>query len=422
LKVEYVEETQVRKALQFEVEAELVEKEIDARVREYARRVKIPGFRPGKVPPAVVRQRFRGQVLEEAAEQLVNKVVFQELEGRGLRPLAAPRVTDLRMDDGQPLTFRAVFEVLPMVQLPEYRGLEVRGRTPAVAEADVEREMDELRDRAARFDPVEGRPAAEGDYVVVDVDRREGGDAVEHDEGVLLEVGADRNFPELNAALTGARPGEARHVRVVREDEKAPLGARTLEYDLAVKAVKSKVVPAADDEFAKDLGDFDTLADLRDSLRERLLAHDQREADREVKNAILEKLVASAGFEVPDILVERHLNARMEGTVRTLALQGVDPRRLEVDWQKVREGGREEAVKAARADIILDEIARREGVEAFDGDVEAEVRRLAERARRPLEAVRAQMQKDGAIEAIRARIREEKTLDLLKANARLTLE
>ncbi len=422
MKVEYVEETAVRKALQFEVEPALLEKEIDSRARQYARRVKLPGFRPGKVPPAVVRQRFREQVLEEAAEQIVNKVVFEELEGRGLRPLAAPRVTDLKMDEGQPLTFRAVFEVLPMVDLPEYRALQVAARRPAVEESDVDRELDELREQAARFDPVEERAAGEGDYVMMDVERREGGGELARDENVLLEVGSERNFPELNSALAGAVPGDARQVRVVREDEKAPLGARTLEYDLKVKAIKRKIVPAADDEFAKDLGDFGTLAELRDSIRQRLLADDQRKADREVKNALLEKLVEGARFEVPDTLVERHLNARLEGTVRTLALQGVDPRQLEVDWQKVREGGREDAVKAARADIVLDEIARREGLEAFDAEVEGELRRLAERARRPLEAVRAQMQKDGAIAAIRARIREEKTLDLLKANARLTLE
>jgi trigger factor len=423
LKVEYVEETQVRKALSFEIEPELVEKEIDSRSREYARKVKLPGFRPGKAPASVVRQRFREQVLEEVAEKIVNKVVFDELEGRGLRPLASPRVTDLRMDEGQPMTFRAVFEVLPLVELPVWRGLEVKGRAAEVKEEDVDREVDELRESAARYDAIEGRESRAGDYLLVDVERRTADAAApQKDENVLFELGAERNHPDLNAALAGARPGDARQVRVVHEDKDAPLGARTIDYSFTVKGLKDKVVPAADDEFAKDLGEFESLAELREALRRRLQDAQERAVDREVKGALVERLVDMAGFEVPESLVERHMSARLEGTVRNLALQGVDPRRLEVDWAKVREGGREDAVKAAKAEIVLDEIARQEGIEVPEAEVEAELRRLAERTRRPLEAVRTQMQKEGSIQALRARIREERTLDLIKANARLAVE
>ena len=423
MKVEYVEETSVKKALSFEIEPELVEKEIEQRARDYAKKVKLPGFRPGKVPAEVIKRRFRQQVLEDAAEAIVNRVVFDELEGRGLRPLASPKVVDLKIDENQPMTFRAEFETLPFVELPQYRGLEVKGREVTVSEEDVDREVESIRQDAARYEPIEGRAAQKGDYVVADVERRTAeSEKPDRDENVLIEVGAEGNFAELNEALTGALPGDTRDVNVVREDKEAPLGARTTSYHLAVKGVKEKVVPAADDEFAKDLGEFASLGELRDHVRERLRASREREADREVKQSILRELVERASFEIPDALVDRHLDARLEAAVRDLAYRGIDPRQADVNWKEVREGQRDSAVKAAKAEILLDEIARRENVEALPAEVDAEVARYAERVRKPVESVRRQMDKEGALSALRARIREEKTLDLLKADARLIFD
>jgi trigger factor len=423
VKVEYVEETTVRKALSFEIESEVVEKEIEERAREYARKVKLPGFRPGKVPADVIKRRFRQQVMEDAAEAIVNRVVFEELEGRGLRPLASPRVMDLKIDENQPMTFRAVFETLPFVDVPEYRGTEVKTREAVVTEEDVDREIESIREDAARYEPIEDRPAERGDFVVADVERRTAeSEKPSRDENVLIEVGAEGNFPELNESLTGASPGDAREVRVVREDAEAPLGARTTFYRLDVKGVKRKVVPAADDELAKDLGEFADLAELREHVRGRLRGAREREIDREVKQQIVRDLVEKASFDVPDALVDRHLDARLESAVRDLAYQGIDPRKAEVDWKAVREGQREGAVKAAKAEILLDEIARRENVEAMAAEIDAEVARYAERMRKPAESIKRQMEKEGALSALAARIREEKTLDLLKANARLIFE
>jgi trigger factor len=423
VKVDYVEESSVRKALSFEIEPETVEKEIETKARDYAKKVKLPGFRPGKVPAEVIKRRFRQQVLEDAAEAIVNRVVFEELEGRGLRPLASPRVEDLKIDENQPMTFRAVFETLPFIELPGYYGLEVKSRAAEVAEEDVDKQVEELRQEAARYDPIEGRPARPGDFVVADVERRTAeSEEPARDENVLIEVGAEGNFPELNEALTGVAAGDTRDVSVVREDKEAPLGARTIQYHLAVKGIKDKVVPAADDEFAKDLGEFGSLAELRDDVRKSLLAAREREIDRETKQALVQLLVEQASFEVPEALVDRHLDARIEGAVRDLAYQGIDPRQAKVDWKALRESQREGAVKSAKAEILLDEIAQREKVDATPAELEAEVARLAQRMRKPAESLRRQMEKEGTLSSLRARIREEKTLDLLKSNARLNFE
>jgi trigger factor len=424
LKVEYNEETSVRKSLAFEIEAEVVDREIAARAQHYARRVKMPGFRPGKIPAEVIRQRFRQQVLEDVAEKLVNQVVHEELEGRGLRPLATPRVTDLKIDEGQPLTFRAVFETLPLVELPEYKGLPVKSRKAEVEEADVERELARLREGAARFDPVEGRPAQTGDYAVIDVTRRAPGEKPQHDENVIVEVGAAENHEDFNAALAGMSPGETKdaHLVYAADHPTKALAGQARDYTITMKAVKTRVLPALDDEFAKDLGEWDSLAALRDTVRRRLQEAAQRTADREVKNALVESLVEKAAFEVPEALVERHMNARTESAARSLAYQGVDPTKVGMDWKKYREDQRDDSVKAAKADILLDEIARREGLEASEAEVDAELGRYAESLKKSKESVRARMEKDGDFAALRARIREEKTLDLLLANARLNDE
>jgi len=424
LKVDYIEETSVRKSLAIEIDADVVDKEIAARAQHYARRVKMPGFRPGKIPAEVIRQRFRQQVLEDVAEKLVNQVVHEELEGRGLRPLATPRVTDLKIDEGQPLTFKAVFETLPLVELPDYKGLSVKAPRPQVEEQDVERELARLREEAARYDPVEPRPAVAGDFVVLDVQFTTVEGKPRHDENVLVEVGAADNHKELNEALVGMAPGENRVAQVVVEpaQQSPPKAERTVDYKLTLKDIKKKVLPALDDEFAKDLGEWDSLAALRDTIRRRLGDAAERQADRQVKNALVESLVEKASFEVPEALVERHMNARTESAARGLAYQGVDPTKLGMDWKKYREEQREDSVKAAKADILLDEIARREGLDASESEVDAEVGRYAESVKKSKESVRARMEKDGDIGALRARIREEKTLDLLKANARLTDE
>jgi trigger factor len=424
VKVDYIEESAVKKALTFEVEAERVQAEIDTRARDLARKVKLPGFRPGKVPVEVVKRRFKDEILGEAAEAIVNKVVFDELDGRGLKPLAPPKVEEVKLEEGQPMSFKAVFETLPLIELPDWRGLRVTAKGPKVADDDVDKEVDRLREEAARYDPVdEVRPTQSGDYVLLDlvwkpIDGGKGG----HDENALIEVGNAGNHPDMNKGLEGLSLAETRTIEVAWGADAAPqIAGKTVRYTVTLKGIKKKVVPGADDEFAKDLGEFDSLAALRGRIGEQLQAAEERRADRETKGALVEALVAKADFEVPEALIERHMTARTENLARGLAYQGIDPRKVGVNWRDYRESTREDSAKAAKADILLDEIARREGVEALEAEVEAELARLAERAGKSKEAVRAQMAKEGDLQALASRIREEKTLDLLKSNASIEL-
>jgi len=424
LKVDYVEESSVRKALAFEVDSEQVQQEIDARARELARRVKLPGFRPGKVPLEVVKKRFKDEILGEAAEAIVNKVVFDELDGRGLKPLAPPRVEEVKLEEGQPMSFRAVFETLPLVELPDWKGLRLTARGPTVTDADVHKEIDRLREEAARYDAVEEeRATLASDFVLLDLvwQPKDGGKGG-RDENALIEIGNEGNHKDMNAGLEGLRLGVTKEIEVAWGADAAPaIAGKTVRYTVTLKAIKKKVVPERDDEFAKDLGEFDSLAALDAKIRKQLEAAEERRSDREVKAGLVEALIAKAAFEVPEALVERHMSARTESLARSLAYQGLDPRKVGVDWKQYRESTREDSVKAARADILLDEIARREGIEVRDAEVDAEVARISERSGRSREQVRAQMAKEGDLGALAARIREEKTLDLLKSNASIEL-
>jgi trigger factor len=423
LKVDYIEETSVRKALAFELDKETVQAEIDRRAKDLAKKARLPGFRPGKTPPNVVKQRFKSEIYSEAAEALVNKVVFQELEGRGLKPLAPPQVDDLQMEEGEPMTFRAVFEILPLVDAPEWKGLRVSGPGAKVSDEDIEKQIDQLREQAARFDPVEDRPSKKGDHVVVDLvwEPRDGGKGG-RDENALIEVGHEGNHADMNKALEGMSIDETKDIDVTWGPDAAPaVAGKKIRYTATLKGIKDKIVPAADDEFAKDLGEFDSLAELQDKVRKQLEEGEERRVERDTRAALIDALAAKASFEVPDVLIEHHMTQRTEGLARGLAQQGLDPRKVGVDWREYRESQRDNALKEAKADVLLGEIARREDVKVLDAEVQAEVARLAEGMGKSPEALRLQLQKDGDLGGISSRIREEKILDLLKANATIEL-
>ena len=238
----------------------------------------------------------------------------------------------------------------------------------------------------------------------------------------MLHVGSPDQHPDLNAALIGMVPGDKRSVTIgYATDAPAELSGKTIDYALTLKAIKQRVLPALDDELAKDLGEFDSLAALRTAVRGRLESQAQATSDRELREALLDALLAKCSFEVPETLVEQHMTARTENAARGLAMQGVDPTKLGLDWRKYRAEQREAARRGAMAEIVLDEIAQREGIDVLTDEIETELTHLAEHSGVTRETLRRRMQESGDLAALRARIRTQKTLDLLKANARLAL-
>jgi len=424
MKVEFADVSDTRKRLTIEVPSDSVDAQIERLVSRLGRSAKVPGFRPGKVPPRVVWQRFKDEILHDVAHDLVPEALDSALRERGLEPVDTPDVREVVVEQGRPLIFVATFDVVPSFDPGEYRGVALRKPAATVEDSAVEDTLERLRQRAARFEPIEGRPLAADDWATVDLERRmaDADQKPERHENVTIDLSASANPPGFSEQLVGLEAG-AHTVFTVQYPADHPakdLAGRSVEYGVTLKAIKQRVVPALDDEFAKDLGSFDSLAALRDRVRHDLEHEAAHEADRAVRGDLLADLAKRVPFAVPDALVEQELDRRVEEFARRLVEQQVDPRKAGIDWNEFRAAQRDAAIESVKAMVALDEIARREPVVVTDEDLAQEIARFAERSGRTPEAVRAQIEKDNGLARLRGGLRREKTVDLLLANASIT--
>lgn len=416
----------LRRELEVEIPVELVERETERVTREFARHARLPGFRPGKAPAAIIRQRFWDDIRGEVLRALVPASLERAFQEKQLLPVGEPSIADLHFEPKQPLRFKASFEVLPEIELKEYKGLEVEPAKIELTDEDVERELETLRERAATYAPVEGRPAEDGDTVVVSLvgivtEPKEKREPLRLEDAVV-NLGEENTLPAFNENLRGAAPGEEKRFSVAYPADypQAHLAGRTVAFTATVKEVRRKQLPALDDDFARRVSDAASLDDLKGKLRAHLEAvRDQRERNL-TRDRLLEALLARHDFPVPDALVERQMDRRLERQVRTLAAQGIDPRRVDVDWRKAWRAGREAAERDTRLGLLLERVAAAEGIEAGEDDLDREVERLAQQGRQTPEAVRARLTSEENWASLKSAIRSEKVVDFLLTHARLT--
>jgi trigger factor len=426
MKVEFADVTETRKRLTVEIPSDLVDAEFDRITSRLARSAKVPGFRPGKVPLTVVRQRFKDDILHDIARSLVPRALDDALGERTLDPVDTPDVRDVVVEPGRPLTFTATFETVPAFDPGDYRGIPLRRSAVAIEDTAVEAALERLRQRAARFEPVEGRPLAAMDWGTVDLEREvltgaSKGPRETHKD-VTIELGAAANPPGFDAHLVGLEPGSTASFTITYPVDfgMAEMAGAEVAYVVALKAVKRRLVPELDDEFAKDLGSFETLADLRARVRQDLEHEAQHESDREVRSTLLANLAHRVPFAVPGVLIEHELDRRVEELARRLVEQRVDPRAAGIDWNEFRNTQRDAAGDTVKATIVLDEIAKRDQIEVSDDELDAEIGRFAERSGRSVTAVRAQLEQDSGVGRLRHGLRRERTMDFLLANASIT--
>jgi trigger factor len=416
MKTELVDVSETRKNLNVEIPSADVDAEIDRIARNYSRAARIPGFRPGKVPQRLVRQRFREQILHDVAHKLIPRAVDNALRERGVEPVDTPDVRDVVVEEGQPLKFTATFETVPPIDPGDCKAIHLTRAPARVDEAAVDQALERLRVRAARYEPVEDRAIDAGDTVVVDLERRTtGSDQADRHENVSVEIGAPVNPPGFDEALTGLQAGAQKRfvARYPADYAIKELAGTEVDYAVTVKTIRRRVVPELDDELAKDLSEFATLADLRTHVRDDLARAAEQDADRQVRADLLKQLAVRVTFDVPGPLVEREIDRRIEDFVRRLLEQQVDPRRTNIDWEEMRKSQREPAEEAVRAALVLDEVARRKKLTVSDEEVEQEMARYAERTGRNVSAVRAQLEKEGGISRVYAGLRREKAVDFL---------
>ncbi len=412
--------------LEIEIPVDVVERETERVTREFARVAQLPGFRPGKAPPQLIRRRFWDDIRGEVLHKLVPSYLQNAFRENNLMPIGDPSIRDLEFEPAKPLRFRASFEVLPEFELGEYKGLEVEPAHVEMTDEDLDRELEGLRDRNASFEPVEGRAAEDGDTVTahltgVVTDAKEERPPIVLEDAVV-HVGEENTLEAFSTGVRGAKAGEERHFSVTYPEDyrEASLAGRTVAFTAQVKSLKRKKLPELNDEFAKQVGKFASLEELKTKLRERMEeARAQREKEM-TRQRLIEAMLAMHDFPVPEALVERHLDARLDRRVRGLMAQGLDPRRLDVDWAKLRETGREAAVQEARLAILLDRIADAEKMEVSEEELSRELTQMAAGGRESPEALRARLTKEDRLDSMKSAIRSEKVVEFLLSHARLT--
>jgi trigger factor len=415
-------EATCRRKLDLEIPAEEVIKQTEKVAKELARIARVPGFRPGKAPLALIKKRFaediKGEVLQTLVPERVEKAVAEEK----LTPVSQPQVDKLEFAEGQPVKFRASFEVLPEFALGDYKNLEIEMPEMTITDEDVTEALTEMQQRAATFAPVEGRTVQNDDFVQVKLlGTPEGGGEPLQAESVLCHVGAEETMEPFNENLRGASVGDHKNFDVVYPADypDAKLAGKTFHYAVDVLGIKTKKLPDLNDEFAKDVSDAASLNELKKKVRESLeheRNHRQRDLQRE---KILAEIVKLHDFPVPESLVEHQMDVRLERVVRSLAQQGVDPRAVNVDWVTLRRRQEERAKDDVKAELVIDRIASQEKIEVSDEDLRKELDHMAGHSGESAEALEARLTKQGALDRMKAKLRSDKTIDWLAEIAKI---
>jgi trigger factor len=424
--------TATRREIQVEVPAEVVASETEKVVANLSKMARLPGFRRGKVPPGVVRSRFAEEIKSEVVDKLVPRYFRQETERQKLVPVSQPRVTDLHLHEGEPLRFKATFEVLPEIEVTGYEDIRVERPDTAVSDEDVAASLEQIREQHATYIDIEGSPVGDGDYVQASFTGKPkasaGGpeDAAGNDakpvsvDDVMVEVGGKNTVREFSENLRGANPGDVRSFEVSYPGDfnDQRLAGKTFEYTVTIKAVKQKQLPELNEEFAKQLGDFKSIDEIRARIREGMEQEKRHEAEHQGKDKIIDELLKKHEFEVPESLVERQIDLRLERGLRALAAQGMKAEDMrKMDLNRLRAGQHDAAVREVKASLLLDRIAEQEKIQVSDEEIDKEVEALAQQSGQSAESIRARLAGDGALERIRDRIRNDKALEFLYQKA-----
>jgi trigger factor len=411
--------------VKIEAPVEEVDKTFARVLKEYKKYARIPGFRAGKVPETVVKRRFAEQIKKDVVESLLPERFRAAITEAGVVPVSEPQLTGLTLEEGKALEGTAVFEVIPPFSLDGYQDVTVPKPTVEATEEEFQQELKQLLESRATFEPVEDdRPLVDGDWADISysglIQNIEPGDSEVAPplagQNSLVEIGGPETLPAFTEALRGSKVGQELKVEVTYPVEytEAKLAGKTVAYDIEVKAIKKRILPELNDEFAKELGDHEDLAALETRIREHLLTGKQRRSEQEVREALFAALNEKFTFPVPESLVQQQVDARLDRGLRALAQQGMNADMMrKLDFGRIRSAQRDSAIGEVRTSLILDKIAEAEGISVSDEDVDHEIYMAALQQREPIETLRARLTEDGGLARIREQLRREKTASLL---------
>jgi len=431
MKTELIDVSPTRKEIKIEIEPAEIKSAYDRVSNQYSKQANVPGFRPGHAPTSVVRARYKSEIRTEVLRELLPQAVSDAINEHSLAALGDPNV---EMDNSAalehlgevPLTLTVGVEVLPQVQLENYKGIEISRRKRPITDADVDRMVDSLRDASASLQPVEDRSSELGDTVTVNargkfVDEPEAEEIKVDDVEVVL--GGPNVQQEFTENLTGVKADESRTFLVdyPADFSSSGLAGKKVEYTTEVTAVRKKELPDLDDEFAKSLGgDFDSVEALKTKVREDLEARATVESERMLRDELIKKLLDAHQFEVPQTLLNHEINHRLQAVARQMMSRGVNPEDPEINWDAAREEMQAQAEADIRASLLMEKIAEAENITISEEQVEAEIEAIATASQQPSWQVRAALTKDGGERSIAHRLRNRNALDLLIEHAHIT--
>jgi trigger factor len=406
--------------LVLDIPAEEVSKayaKIAANYRKYA---KIPGFRAGKVPESVVKRRFATEIRKDVIDSLLPERFNKAVADLGVRPVGQPQVTELTVEDGQPLHVKAVFEYLAQFSIEGYQQVTVPKPPVEISEEEFQAELAHLRDSRATIEPVEeDRALADGDWAQISykgVVEGETEAAPILGEDTLVEIGGKDTMEAFTSALRGAKPGQELKAEAVypAEYEEGKLAGKTVAYEVEVKAIKKRILPELNDEFAKELGGYESLAELETRIREHLESRKKRAVEAETKDKLFAALTEKYTFPVPESLVQDQIDQRLDRGLRALAAQGMNPEQMrKLDFPRLRAAQRDSATAEVKTMVLLDRIAHEENITVSDEEFERELQLAAIQSREPIDALKARLTDDGGLARIREQLRREKTASLM---------
>jgi trigger factor len=425
MKAELTDVTECKKNLDIEIPQEVVDHEITHIAQDFARKARVPGFRPGKAPIGVVKTRFRDEIITEMMQHLMPKYFGDAIDEKKLDIVQAPRFESVDYNSGRPLRFKAVFEVYPKLDITNYEGIPVQEVSSKVEESEVEASLKKLQEEMAELVPVEeSRAIKDGDFAEISYSGViEGSDEppITGDKAIA-EIGGRTTVKEFSENLIGVTQSEEKTFKVAYRPDypEKRFAGKTVEYKVKVEGIKVKEVPEINDELAQRFGDYKTLDELKTKIREDLEKHKREHAQEQMREKMLEWLEDNNEFEIPESLVERQLQIRVQRLLRDLARQGINPQRLDVDWGKIREDQQQQAIRDVKGSLILDHISEKENIRVEDEELEAEVDKIATETNRPKERVKEVLSRESGLERLRGQIRNKKTLDVLEAKSRVS--
>jgi trigger factor len=415
----------IKKKVNIEISEDQVTKEVDSFYKDLGKKAKIKGFRPGKVPRSILERYFKDYIKTEVVQKLVQETYPTALSEANLHPVSNPTIDPGEVESGKPFQYSATIEVKPEIKLEEYLGLNVEGKKEEVKDEEVEERLKGLQNLHANLKTIEeARPIQNGDFVIVDYEAKMDGKPLEEGRATdfTVEVGSGRFIAAFEEKLIGLRSEEEREIEVFFPEDYGykKWAGKTIAFHVKTKEIKEKILPILDDEFAKDLGDYSSLEELRVKLKQEIEGEKKLALDRQLKDQMVDQLLQKNIFDIPESLVDEQTKTLVSDFKLRLAAQGMKINTLGISEEKLQKDYREAAMRQVRTFLILEKIAGQEGITVTDEEMEGRLKEISERTHQKFDAVKRYYEKNGLIPEVKAGIMSEKTLNFLLEKANIS--